>query len=64
MGLHPLHKDMANKDNYVASAGLSRYHRLKLNRERAEHEIESFVESMECDDEDNVHYLLTQVTNL
>lgn len=55
---------MADEDNYVASAGLSRYHRLKLNRERAEHEIESFVESMECDNEDNVHHSLTQVTNL
>ena len=31
---------MADEDNYVASVGLSRYHRLKLNRERAEHGIE------------------------
>ena len=55
---------MADENNYVASAGLSRYHRLKLNRERAEREIESFVESMECDDEENVHHSLTQVTNI
>jgi hypothetical protein len=56
---------MAEEENDLSSSGLSRYKRMRINRELAEHEFESFQRSMEYDDEENlVHSVLPAVENI
>ena len=63
---------MAEKENDLSSSGLSRYKRMRINRELAEHEFEvmklkfeSFQKSMEYDDEENSdHEVLPAVENI
>ena len=56
---------MAEKKNDLSSSGLSRYKRMRINRELAEHEFESFQKSMEYDDEENSdHEVLPAVENI
>jgi hypothetical protein len=55
---------MAEEENDLSSSGLSRYKRMRINRELAEHEFESFLRSMEYDDEENLdHPVLSAVEN-
>ena len=56
---------MAEKENDSSLSGLSRYKRMRINRELAEHEFESFQKSMEYDDEENSdHEVLPAVENI